>query len=1326
MDENINNISQEIDSRVYQPEIEKRDTTEIETTGLKPKDLESSSSFANTTSATTAEPIQEDRMKKKKKPDPPALPIIPYYKMFRFSSKFDYLLMFVGSFCAIANGATMPAISIAFGRLLNVFSPDNFKDPNYDLMDQVTKNALIFVYIGIGAFVCSYFEVAFWMLTGERQAIRCRKEYFKAILRQEIGWYDITKSSELSSRISSDTLLFQEAIGEKVGNFLHHGSTFIAGFVIGFIYGWQLTLVIAAVTPLISAAGAFLTKMMIGYTMEGLASYAKASAVAEEKIGSIRTVATFSGERYEANRYSELLKEALLVGKKKGLMGGIGMGLVFFVLFGIYSLSFWYGGKLIVDKHWNPVPGRNWNGGDVLTVIFSVITGAMALGQASPHLASFASGRGAAFKIYQVINRKSNIDPFSTEGLLHNDVQGNIEYRNVSFAYPSRPDVQVFNNFNLSIKQGQTVALVGDSGGGKSSAIALLERFYDPIGGEILLDGINIKDINVNCLRSNIGLVSQEPVLFATTIADNIRYGDENATMDQIIEACKVANAHDFISALPEKYETLVGEKGVQMSGGQKQRIAIARAMIKNPRILLLDEATSALDTENEYLVQQAIDKLMKGRTTIVIAHRLSTIINSDVIAVVKEGHIVEKGTHGELLSLGGAYTELFTRQQTEKKEVGNSENKSTNPVIESESTSSISPAVNNMEIVADTVNNPAQKKERSVPFSRVLKLSKPDWPFFVLGFIGSSINGACMPIFAIIFSEILKVFQETDQSELSRGARNMALWFLLLAVVAGFANFLSNYCFTYIGEKLTYNLRRLSFDSIIRQDIGWFDLPENATGKLTTNLATDTTMVQSITSQRLSLLIQNSVTVIVALIISFIAGWKLTLVVLACVPLLAFAGKVQVGFITGFTKKNKGAYGECGQVATEAIGGIRTVSSFTSENRVLTKFSNNLIKPLQISIKSSNISGISFGFSHATLFFIYCLTYWYGGKLISEGEWKAPRSTIETYCIPANNFNDFGDYDTCVKVYNTVQGYGSMMKIFFAVIMCAMGVGNSMSYAPDIAKASQSATSIFRIIDHESKIDPFSNKGQTPNQLVGNIEFRNVSFRYPSRPNKVVFNGLNLSVPQGKKFALVGDSGGGKSTVISLLERFYDPLEGSITLDGIDIKDINLNWLRSNLGLVNQEPFLFSGTILDNIKYGKKDATMEEVIEAAKTANAHGFISEFKDGYNTELGDKFTHLSGGQKQRVAIARAIICNPKILLLDEATSALDSVSEKAVQEALDNAMKGRTTIVIAHRLSTIIDSDKIAVIKEGKVAEIGDHNSLLAQSSIYSQLISRQI
>ncbi|KYQ92143.1 ABC transporter B family protein [Tieghemostelium lacteum] len=1287
--------------------------------------------------------MDKDSKKKKKKPSAPKknkdgteVTSVAFRQLFRFADRIDFCLMFFGSIAAILNGAAMPCVSLIFGEIIDAFNPGKFNnDPGYGIEAAVTKISMWFLILGGIVFALSYLETTLWMIAGERQTNRVRTEYLSSILRQEIGWFDTNKSNELASRINSDTVLYQDAIGEKVGHFLHNISTFFAGFAIGFTKGWQLTLVITSISPLLAFGGGFMAKMMTEMTKQGQEAYARAGGIADENISAIRTVSTFSGETKAAEKYSNNLKDALKVGYKRAIFNGFGLGFVQLVILGTYALAFWYGSTLVSKKVNNDLTDRPWSGGDVVAVFFSVIIGATAIGQASPNLGAFAQGRGAAYKIFQVIDRVSKANPFSSRGITPQQLSGDIEFKDVEFHYPSRPDVPIFKGLNLRIKPGQTIGLVGDSGGGKSTVISLLERFYDPVGGQILLDGEDIKKFNVRALRQKIGLVSQEPVLFATTIEENIRYGKVDATLEEIQEAAKLANAHSFISQLPQGYNTMVGEKGVMISGGQKQRIAIARAIIKNPNILLLDEATSALDSENERIVQEAIDILMKGRTTILIAHRLSTIRNADVIVFVKGGVVVEKGTHDELMAMQNHYFRLVEKQQQQQinniLETGRSRRSSTfsdvNPLLDS-----FRPSARNLRARPNGQSSQKSskgKKKKSaedVPLSRVMKYSSPETLLFIFGVLAAVGTGGVYPAFSIIFTEMLTIFQHPDGDYVKSHANYIAIWFMVLAVGAGICNFFQAFLFSVIGEKLTFRLRRDCFKSIMRQDIGWFDLPENSTGKLTAHLASDASLVQGMTSQRLGIMIQNLMTVLGGLIIAFISGWKLTLVIIACFPLVVITGKIQMRFLNGYSESDGEGSGGAGQVASEAITGIRTVASFTSENQVLSLYKHQLKGPISNGIKKGHISGIAFGVSQLILFCVYCLSFWYGGKLVDNKEWPATNQEIASNCTPETVGVIWTDQATCEHAQDIILGFNSMMRVFFAIVLSAIGVGQASSFAPDIAKAKAATNSIFKLLDTQTKIDPNSTQGDKIDIVVGDIEFKNIHFAYPTRPNHNVFRGFSLIIQAGTTNAFVGDSGGGKSTVISLLERFYDTSVGEIFIDGHNIRNLNVKHLRSLFGLVGQEPTLFSGTIADNIAYGKEDSTQDEIENAARLANAHDFIVALPQGYQTPLGEKFTQLSGGQKQRIAIARAIIRNPKILLLDEATSALDSESERIVQEALENVMKGRTTLIIAHRLSTIQNSDSINYVKAGQIIERGTHEELLEANGPYKQLVSRQM
>ncbi|KAI5421439.1 ABC transporter B member 11 [Lathyrus oleraceus] len=452
------------------------------------------------------------------------------------------------------------------------------------------------------------------MVTGERQAARIRGLYLKTILRQDVAFFDKeTNTGEVVGRMSGDTVLIQDAMGEKVGKFLQLIATFIGGFAIAFTKGWLLTLVMMSTLPLLAVSGAAMAVIIGKMASKGQTAYAKAAHVVEQTIGSIRTVASFTGEKQAVSSYKVFLVDAYKSGVFEGTIAGVGLGTVMFVIFCGYALAVWFGVKMIIEK--------GYNGGTVINVIIAVLTASMSLGQASPSLSAFAAGQAAAYKMFETIKRKPEIDTYDPNGKTLEDIQGQVELKEVYFSYPARPEELIFNGFSLHIPSGTTAALVGQSGSGKSTVISLLRW-----------------------IRGKIGLVSQEPVLFSSSIKENIAYGKDGATIEEIRSASELANAAKFIDKLPQGLDTMVGDHGTQLSGGQKQRIAIARAILKNPRILLLDEATSALDAESERVVQEALDRIMVNRTTVVVAHRLSTIRNADMIVVIHRGKMVEKG----------------------------------------------------------------------------------------------------------------------------------------------------------------------------------------------------------------------------------------------------------------------------------------------------------------------------------------------------------------------------------------------------------------------------------------------------------------------------------------------------------------------------------------------------------------------------------------------------------------------------------------------------------------------------------------------------------
>ncbi|XP_069716416.1 ATP-binding cassette sub-family B member 5 [Phaenicophaeus curvirostris] len=1281
---------------------------------------------------------QSDQLKpreKKKENQKPEKKAVGIFELFRYADWLDVLLMTVGLIAAAANGTGLPLMIIVFGEMTNIFvlsginstvSEDTSVNgsscpsiPGVDIEAEMTKFACYYVGIGCAVLILSTIQEWTFLIAATRQTARIRQKFFFAVLHQEMAWFDTTQIGTLNTRLTEGINTIHQGIGDKICIFVQFFSRFLVGIIIGFVFGWKLTLVTLSVSPLLVAAAAVWSNLLTSLTAKELSAYAKAGAVAEEVLTAIRTVVAFNGQQKALAKYDANLEIARSVGMKKCIITDTCLGISQFLIFGSYALAFWYGTKLIAEQE------ENYDIGSVLIVFFSVLVGTFSIGQAAPNLESVAKARGAAYEVYQIINKKRPIDSSSKEGYKPDKLIGDIEFRNIHFSYPSRPDVKILKGLNLKVQTGKTIALVGASGCGKSTTVQLLQRFYDPVEGEIVLDGRDIRTLNVKWLRENIGIVSQEPVLFATTIAENIRYGREDISDTEIEQAAKEANAFDFISRLPDKFNTVVGERGAQLSGGQKQRIAIARALARNPKILLLDEATSALDTQSESIVQAALDKARTGRTTIVIAHRLSTIRTADTIAGFEKGVVVEQGTHSELMLQKGVYYSLVMKQscsddvqgdgtseESEDTEVEEYEENYRNDLVEDvalqhnfeESVSSIRRRSSRYKSkkFSSKKKSPGKKEKNemeeenlpAVSYLRILALNKPEWLYVLLGVIAAAIIGGVHPAFAVVFGKVIGAFQETDPEKRNKNTLVLSLMFLLLGVIILVAYIIQGFMFGKSGEILTMRLRSLSFRALLQQEIGWYDDHKNAVGVLLTRLATDASQVKGATGSRLGLMTMTVFTLLTAIIIAFVYGWQLTLLILACIPFVIAANAVNTSSVSGHAAQDQKALEEAGRISTESVENIRTVASLAREEAFYERYITSLNGPYRDSLKKAPLYGFTYGIAQCADYFINAAVFRFGAWLIA-------------HCL--SNFEN-------------------VFIVFSSIIFAAMNVGQSTSLAPDYGKAKISAQRIFQLLDRKPLIDSYSEEGEKLSNFEGNIEFRNIHFKYPTRPEVQVLQGLNLKVNKGQTLALVGSSGCGKSTSIQLLERFYNPVEGQVLADGFDTRSLHLQWLRSRLGLVSQEPILFDCSIAENIQYGDNSrvVSQEEIEEAAKAANIHSFIERLPEKYNTRVGEKGTQLSGGQKQRIAIARALVRNPAVLLLDEATSALDTESEKIVQKALDNARQGRTCIVIAHRLTTVQSADIIAVIQNGRVVEQGTHSQLLAKEGHYYALVNAQV
>ncbi|XP_055915259.1 multidrug resistance protein homolog 65-like [Eupeodes corollae] len=1257
---------------------------------------------------------------------------VSFVQLFRYATPFDCFLLFIAFISSIIKAAIYPSGIIAYSELVAMFVDRNMgfgtssktislplfgggkiltnatKEEN---MAELRNDSWAFGYIltilAIVLFFSGVILIDILNHVGLKITSRIRREFFKATIRKNIAWHDASSNQNFAVRITDNLEKIRDGISEKLGHFANLSIGVVIVITFSFVYGWKLTLAVSAYIPLVLVTNYVVAKYQSKLTIREQDSYVVASSLAEEIIGAVRTVTAFGGEKQESERFDKLLLPAHKANKVKGVFTGIGDAVIRSMLFFAVAPSFYYGVILVLGDRGKPDP--EYTPAVLMIAFLGILVGADNIAKCSPFVDAFTTAMGSAVTIYEVIDSTTTIDPMSTDGKIFNyGLKGDIEFQDVFFRYPSREDVIVLRGLNLKVQAGQTVAFVGHSGCGKSTCIQLLQRFYDPVFGSVTIDTTDIRKYNISWLRSNIAVVGQEPVLFQGTIGENIRHGKPDATQKEIESAARAAGAHDFIIELPLSYDTSISEKGVQLSGGQKQRIAIARALIQNPKILLLDEATSALDYNSEKLVQKALNAASKGRTTIVVSHRLSAIRDADRIVFIHEGQAVEDGSHEELMQLRGRYFNMVTAHEYNDDDVNEED------ILEKEKPFDITfdqtsinleknelnkQRLSNASTIAKRVHSNSDLQEETQfvrTFKRLLKIARKEWCLLIMGTVFAMMYGCIQPAYAYIFGEFYAALGESDPDVVMHRTSVLSLICVGVGLLVAAICFTQIYVFNLAGIGLTTKLRSLTFKAILAQEIGWFDEEENSVGVLSARLSGDASSVQGAIGQPLSGMIQAAATFVCCISLSFYFSWQMALACLCTAPFMVGSVVYEARYMASSAVHEKRTLEETSRIATEAIANIRTVAGLRREPQLIEDYNKDVDKYIRLLKKRLRFRGVVNSSGFAIMYFGYAVALTYGGILCSEGK---------------------------ILYYNIIKVSESLLYGLYILAL-------ALAFAPSFTTALISGHRLLRILDRKPRIrsSHFSENNLKIEKSSKGVTYNNVSFRYPTRPDVQVLNGLNLEILQGKTVALVGASGCGKSTCIQLLLRYYDSERGQICIDGQDIEqDLALPTLRRRLGIVSQEPVLFEKTIAENIAYGDnyREVPMDEIIEAAKLANAHSFIVALPNGFETKLGAKGTQLSGGQKQRIAIARALVRNPQILLLDEATSALDLQSEKIVQSALDTACKGRTCIVVAHRLTTIHNADLICVLLNGKITEQGSHQQLLARDGIYAKLYRSQ-
>ena len=1134
-----------------------------------------------------------------------------------------------------------------------------------------------------------------------------RNDIYDHLHRLDFARHDEFQSGQLVSRANSDVRVLQMLLGYlpfMSGNILLFGLS----LVIMLSLSVPLTLVALVAVPTLLVMAMHLRKVVYPSSWDAQQRDAELATVVDEATNGVRVVKGFGQERRELEKLTEAatrlygarMRNARISAKRQATMQTVpSLAQVAILLLG----------------GWLAIEGRI-SLGTLLAFQTSLVQLVAPVRMFAGMLVMAQTARAAADRIFELLDCTSDVQERPGARPLP-AARGEVVLDDVVFGYlRSEP---VLDRLSLRVAPGEVVALVGASGSGKSTVSLLVPRFYDVQSGAITIDGVDVRDLTLDSLRAQIGVVFEESFLFSDSLRSNIAYGRPDATDAEVEQAARWAQAHEFITALPEGYDTVVGERGLTLSGGQRQRVALARALISDPRILLLDDATSSIDVRLEEEIHDALRSVMEGRTTILVAHRRSTLNLADRIVVLDRGRLVDEGRHDELVGRCRLYRELLAGPDDDLDTVVEEE-------VDERSGGVTASAWRRDEAIDATIAGAqrqglAAAREALGMRAGPARLNAPPTPELMAQIEAlppivdeptTDPEEAAQPTSDFSFRQILSRRRGTIALAsallganaiaalagprligigVDRGIEDDDMGWLLLAsglfvlsvVAIRVLTYVSAIVTSRLGQDLLFGLRIRVFAHLQRLGMDFYD--REMAGRIMTRMTSDIAALQSLLQTGFIDAMVQLVTFAGALVILTTMSVPLTLVVALIIPPLVIA-------TLAFRTRSEAAYGRVrDRIAAvnanfqESISGVRVAQAFTRESRNIEGFREVAGQHRAARLDSTLISSTYFPFVELLSGIATVLVLWVGGRLAASG--SVGVGDLFAYVLYLTVV--FAPIQQLSQVFDTYQ----QGKVALARLGDLLATPVSTPERPDPVE---------------------------PGRLRGELRFEGVDFGYAGVPT-LALEAIDLEVAAGETVAFVGQTGAGKSTIVKLAARLYDPTRGRILVDGVPLTELRLESYRRQIGYVPQEAFLFTGTIRDNIAYARPDATDAEVEAAARATGAHDVIVRLPHGYLQPVIERGRSLSAGQRQLIALARAQLVDPAILVLDEATANLDLATESRVVRAMGVVSEGRTTLLIAHRLQSAARADRIVVLDQGRIVEVGHHDELIRRGGHYAEL-----